>query len=224
MRYAARNAPPPTEARILDAAERFVVDGTFHEATMQQIAAAAGTSRATVFGRFGSKLGVLEALSIRSPAARRWRASAPPSPSRTPSPPSTPSSPRRACVCWERQVRFRTLKAISILEPGAGRLIAEQRADQHDSLQGLVQRLGQAGALRPRLTESRALATLHVATSVETFVELRHHSELSLPAVEETVGVLSRSVLRTATNHEPECSVSPPPSSAASAPGVNQRL
>ena len=129
------------------------------------------------------------------------------------------------CVLWERPgLILRTLKAISILEPGAGRLISEQRADQHDSLQRLVERLAETGALRPALTESRALATLHVATRVETFVELRQHYELSLPAVEETVGELSRSVLRTATNHGPACNVSPPPSSPASDSGVNQRL
>jgi AcrR family transcriptional regulator len=192
---AGRNATASTETRILDAAERFVVDGTFHETTVQQIAEAAGTSRATVFGRLGSKLGVLEALSLRCAGGpemggiRDAFALADPVA-------ALDAVAAASCVLWERQGSIlRTLKAISILEPEAGRLIEQQRADQHSSLQRLVRRLGKAGTLRPGLSEPRALATLHVATSVETFVELRHQYGLSFAAVRQTVGELARSVL-----------------------------
>lgn len=190
-----RDAPAPTEVRILDAAEGFVVAGTFHEATMQQIAEAAATSRATVFGRFGSKLGVLEALSLRCAGGPEMRAIRDAFAVEDPVD-AVDAVVAATCLLWERQGSIlRTLKAISILEPDAGRLIDEQRADQHGSLQRLVRRLGRAGALRPGLSEPRALATLHVATSLETFVELRQQYGLSLAAVRQTVGELSRSIL-----------------------------
>lgn len=196
-RYAGAHADAPTAtaSRILDAAERFVTEGRFHEATMQQLAEAAGASRATVFGRFGSKLGVLEALSVRCSGGPEMRALRDGFAAEDPVA-ALDAVAAAACVLWERQgAILRTLKAISILEPEAGRLIDEQRTEQRVSLHRLVQRLRRAGALRPGLPEPRALATLHVATSLETFVELRRQYGLSLAATRQTVGELSRSVL-----------------------------
>ena len=51
---------------MLDAAERLIRQDAFHSATMDELAAAAGVSRATVFNRFGSKLGLLQALFTRA--------------------------------------------------------------------------------------------------------------------------------------------------------------
>src|SRR5262245_2900616 len=62
---ARRRESVETVGRVLAAAERMIKDGAFHAATMDELAAAAGVSRATVFNRFGSKLGVLEALFLR---------------------------------------------------------------------------------------------------------------------------------------------------------------
>jgi AcrR family transcriptional regulator len=192
---AGRDAPAPTEARILDAAERLVVGGAFHEATMLQIAEAAGVSRATVFARLHSKLGVLEALSVRCSGGPEMRGIREAFAVEDPAA-AVDAVASAACVLWERQGSIlRTLKAISILEPEAGRLIEEQRADQHGSLTELVRRLARAGLLRPGLGEQRAVATLHVATSVETFVELRLGYGLSPAAVRQTVAELCRSVL-----------------------------
>ena len=69
---------------MLDAAERLIRDDTFHTATMDELAAAAGVSRATVFNRFGSKLGVLQALFERAMEGPRWTQSARRSRSRIP--------------------------------------------------------------------------------------------------------------------------------------------
>ncbi len=49
---------------MLVAAERLIREGSFHTATMDELATAAGVSRATVFNRFGSKLGVLRLRAI----------------------------------------------------------------------------------------------------------------------------------------------------------------
>src|SRR5918995_2253452 len=60
-----RRGSPASVERVLEAAERLIEEDAFHSATMDELAAAAGVSRATVFNRFGSKLGVLQALFTR---------------------------------------------------------------------------------------------------------------------------------------------------------------
>src|SRR5215468_2139784 len=60
-----RKASARTMERVLDAAADLVSEDAFHTATMDDLALRAGVSRATVFSRFGSKVGVLEALSTR---------------------------------------------------------------------------------------------------------------------------------------------------------------
>src|SRR5918999_1030095 len=72
-----RRGSPRSVDRVLEAAERLIRDDAFHSATMDELAAAAGVSRATVFNRFGSKLGVLHALftrGIESPEMEAIRA------------------------------------------------------------------------------------------------------------------------------------------------------
>src|SRR2546427_4749066 len=63
-----------TVERVLDTAAALVAEDAFHTATMDDLARRAGVSRATVFTRFGSKLGVLEALSLRCASGPEMRA------------------------------------------------------------------------------------------------------------------------------------------------------
>jgi AcrR family transcriptional regulator len=56
---------------VLDASERLIREDAFHSATMDQLAAATGVSRATIFNRFGSKLGVLQRSTIAASRAGR---------------------------------------------------------------------------------------------------------------------------------------------------------
>src|SRR5262249_35149382 len=76
-RYASRRgsaAAARTTERVLDAAAALVAEDAFHTATMDDLARRAGVARATVFSRFGSKLGVLEALSARCAGGPEMRA------------------------------------------------------------------------------------------------------------------------------------------------------
>src|SRR5262249_26734995 len=63
-----------TSERVLEAASDLVAEDAFHTATMDDLARRAGVARATVFSRFGSKLGVLEALSLRCAGGPEMRA------------------------------------------------------------------------------------------------------------------------------------------------------
>jgi AcrR family transcriptional regulator len=177
--------------KVLAAAEALIADGAFGEATVTEPAARAGVARATVFGRFGSKRGVLEALSVRragGPEMRALReAFAPEDRVRL----SGPSSPPRAS-CASARATSCSRKAVAQLEPGAVELIREQREDQRSSLTALAERL----PLREDLTRPVAVATLHAVTSVEAFVEMRTHGGTSLDATRTTLTRLAETVLR----------------------------
>jgi hypothetical protein len=60
----------------------------------------------------------------------------------------------------------------------------------------LVRRLAKAERLRPRLSQTRAAATLHMLTSLESFVWLRREYGLSLRQTRETITDLARTLLR----------------------------
>jgi len=177
---------------VLAAAEALIADGAFGEATVTEPAARAGVARATVFGRFGSKLGVLEALSVRRAGGPEMRAL------REAFAPEDPREALRAvvaaaCELWERQGHILlTLKAVAQLERGAVELIREQREDQRSSLTALAERL----PLREDLTRPVVVATLHAVTSVEAFVEMRTHGGTSLDATRTTLTRLAETVLR----------------------------
>jgi AcrR family transcriptional regulator len=181
---------------VLGAAERLVREGEFYSATVEELAEEAGVSRATVFNRFGSKLGVLEvlvegcfsgpemqaieeALELEDPVAALEAMIEP------------------SCAIWEAKgFIVEQLYAIVVLEPGAAALIDEIEAEQRSGLQGLTRRLARAGRLRPGLGEARAAATLHMLTSLESFLRLRRAYDLSLRQTRETIAELALTVLR----------------------------
>jgi hypothetical protein len=63
-------------------------------------------------------------------------------------------------------------------------------------IQALARRLARAGRLRPGLTAARAAATLHMLTSLESFLRLRRQRGLSLRQTRETITELARTLLR----------------------------
>jgi AcrR family transcriptional regulator len=193
---ARRRESVETVDRVLEAAERLIKEGTFHVATMDELAAAAGVSRATVFNRFGSKLGVLqglftrgiegpemaaikEALALEDPVA------------------ALDAVVEAGCAIWEAYgfVHLQ-LQAVGVLEPDATALIDEQRDEQRVDLQDLTRRLAKAGRLRPGLSQTRATATLHMLTSLESFQWLREGYGLSPRQTRETLVELARTLLR----------------------------
>lgn len=175
----------------MDATEELVVNGTFAQATVTEMAAHAGVSRATIFSQFGSKLGVLEALATRCAGGPEMRAI------RAAVALDDPIEALRsivlaACDLWERQGHILlTLKAVAELEPGAHQIVDAQREDQRSSLESIAKRLKVAGAL-DGMRVAEATAALHWITSVESFMELRRNARLSLEATR-------RIVLETAT-------------------------
>jgi AcrR family transcriptional regulator len=194
--YTARQRPPESIERVLGAAERLIAENAFHSATMDELAAAAGVSRATVFNRFGSKLGVLQALFTRAMEGPEMEAIQRGLEIEDPVA-ALEAAIEASCAIWETQAFVHEqLQAIVVLEPDASALIDEQREQQRAELQALVRRLARAGRLRPGLGEARAAATLHMLTSLESFLWLRRHYGLSLRQTRETVVELARTLIR----------------------------
>jgi AcrR family transcriptional regulator len=194
---ARRRGPPQSVDRVLAAAERLIRDNEFHSATMDELATAAGVSRATVFNRFGSKLGVLQALfacAMEGPEMEKIReALGIEDPVE-----SLETLIDAACAIWESEGYIHEqLQAIAVLEPDASALLDEQREEQQADLQGLARRLARAGRLRAGVSEARAAATLHMLTSLESFLWLRREYRLSLRKTRETIADLARALLRT---------------------------
>ena len=191
-----RRAGTETIDRVLTAAERLIAEGEFHTATMEELASAAGISRATVFNRFGSKLGVLQALADRCAEGPEMQTIQEALALEDPVA-SLDALIEASCVIWEASgFIYEQLKAIVVLEPDAVPLIDEQWEDQRADIQGLTRRLAETGRLRPGLSKPRATATLHTLTSLETFLQLRRGYDLSLRQTRETICQLARTLLR----------------------------
>jgi AcrR family transcriptional regulator len=175
-----------TRDRVLEAAEDLILSGGFTHATVTELAEKADVSRATVFSRFGSKLGVLEALSVRCAGGPQMRAIreavALPDPAEAVLATIAASSDH-----WELQGHILlTLKAVAELEPGAIALVDDQRRDQRDSMKHIVRGLERENRLQG-LSREQAVAALHMVTSVESFMELRRNGALSLAATKRVL-------------------------------------
>jgi AcrR family transcriptional regulator len=182
--------------RVLEAAERLIKEGSFHLATMEELSAAAGVSRATVFNRFGSKLGVLQALFTRGMEGPEMRAIRAALALEDPVAVLEPMV-EASCTIWEvHGYVHEQLHAIAVLEPGAGALIDQQEEEQRAALQQLARRLARAGHLRSGITEARAAAVIHMLTSFESFLRLRREHGLSLRQTRDTLLDQVRALLR----------------------------
>jgi AcrR family transcriptional regulator len=183
-----------TRDRVLEAAEELILSGGFTQATVTELAEKADVSRATVFSRFGSKLGVLEALSVRCAGGPQMRAIreavALPDPAEAVLATIAASSDH-----WELQGHILlTLKAVAELEPGAITLIDDQRRDQRDSMKHIVRGLEREGRLNG-LAREQAVAALHMITSVESFMELRRNAALPLTATKRVLTSMATGLL-----------------------------
>ena len=182
--------------RVLDAAARLIREDAFHTATMEELAAASGVSRATVFNRFGSKLGVLQALFNRSMEGPEMQAIADALAIEDPVE-ALEAVIAAACEIWEAYGAVHLqLQAVGTLEPDANTLVDQQREQQRSEIEDLIRRLDKAGRLRPGLGQTRAAATLHMLTSLESFVWLRRDYGLSSRETRETITELARTLLR----------------------------
>jgi AcrR family transcriptional regulator len=162
-----------TRAQIMDAVRGLLEQGSFHEASVEEIAQRAGVARATLYQHFGSRFGLVEAICQSlsdNPSMVAIQAS-----------PDVPD-PREALTQMIGQgIRFwdseeplhRHLYGLAEIDDSAAAFVKRQTADRRTVVERIVERLVESDALRDGVSEAQARATLLVLTSFHTFQELR---------------------------------------------------
>jgi AcrR family transcriptional regulator len=176
-----------TRKRILQAVRDLLAEGTFHEATVAEIAARAGVARSTLNLHFGSRLGLIDAICEHLAETRDYAAL---------QQALQRDDPGRALEeiltasvrFWAAEERLhRSLYGLAEIDPAARAFVERQTAERRTDLQQLTRRLRDAGQIRPRLPDDEILALLLVATSFGTFDELRRNAGLSAAEVEQAI-------------------------------------
>jgi AcrR family transcriptional regulator len=162
-----------TRAQIMEAVRGLLEQGTFHEASVEEIARAAGVGRATLYQHFGSRLGLVEAICgtlAGNPSMVAIQAS------------PDIGDPRESLTQMIRQgIRFwdseeplhRHLYGLAEIDDSAADFVRRQTTDRRSVVDRIVQRLFEAKVLRDGVTRAHARATLLVLTSFHTYQELR---------------------------------------------------
>jgi AcrR family transcriptional regulator len=162
-----------TRAQIMDAVRRLLEEGTFHGATVAEIARFAGVSRATLYQHFGSRFGLVDAICeslSENPSMTAIQAA-----------PDTADPREAATVMIGQGIRFwdseeslhRHLYGLAEIDESAADFVERQTADRRSVVERIVRRAADAGALLEGISEAQARATLLVLTSFHTFAELR---------------------------------------------------
>jgi AcrR family transcriptional regulator len=162
-----------TRDRIKDAVHELLAEGGFHTAAVEEVAARAGVSRATLYQHFGSRLELVDAICEtfdENPALLRLRETV-----------DLPDADEALAETLALTVRFwssedavlRQLYGVAAVDPAAGALVDRQRADRRAEYARLVENLKRAGRLRAGREPGRSLALLMVLSSYETYRELR---------------------------------------------------
>src|SRR5690348_7760685 len=161
----------------MGAVRTLLEDGRFHESTVEEVAALAGVSRATLYQHFGSRLGLVDAMCDvfdANAALIKIR--------------ETDDLDELVVLVtdfWEAEQKVLTqLYGVAAVDGAAHDLVERQRRDRQSELRRLL------GPGHDR----RRFAVLSVATSFETYVELRRTVGLSKREVVRTLQDLVRSV------------------------------
>jgi len=170
-------------------------EGSFHEATVEQVAARAGVSRATLYQHFGSRLGLVDAICDTFDANPELIAVR-----ETVRDPDIGTALDRSIAhtvaFWgSEEAVLEPLYGAAAIDPAARDLVARQRADRRAEFGHLLEHLEEAGRLRPELSSTEALGVLLVLTSFETFQELRRLAGLDERDVTATLQASARSLL-----------------------------
>ena len=159
---------PASRGRVMGAVRELLQEGAFHESTVEEVAARAGVSRATVYHQFGSRLGLVDAI-CDSLDSSDVKAS-----------PDVATLIERSADFWAREETLLSqLYDAAAVDPAAREFVERQTRDRYRHL--------------PHWVDGPGLPILGLLTSFETYVELRRRAGLSH---REVVGHLQRAAAR----------------------------
>jgi AcrR family transcriptional regulator len=173
--YVSRRRPQRSQAtreKIVGAVRDLLAEGTFHESTVEEVAARAGVSRATLYQHFGTRLGLVDALCESfdaNPALIAVRQAA-----------GVDEFIELCVTFWSSEEKvLDQLYGAAAVDPAAAALVERQRRDRHGELRRLLRSLCR--------DDRRTFARLSVLTSFETYRELRRGVSLPLREVVATL-------------------------------------
>ncbi|MDL4815605.1 TetR/AcrR family transcriptional regulator [Actinomadura opuntiae] len=155
-----------TRRAIVGAARRHLIDTGYHGLSMERVAAGAGVTRVTVYRRFGSKLGLLEAvaddLARRSEVVARLREAL--------GLPRAPDAFRATvtgiCRFWATDPDLlRRLVSLAAVDPEVRDVVADRERWRLAQVTAAVERLDGEGRLRPPFGVPEAAAVAGAVTS-----------------------------------------------------------
>lgn len=150
-----------------------LAEGTFHEATVEQVADRAGVSRATVYQHFASRLELVDTVCDvmgANPVLVRLRQDVVLPDAAT----ALARTIAGSVAFWSSESAvLGQLYGVVAIDPAAKNLVDRQRRDRRSELERLVENLARSDRLAPGVTKRDALVTLLLLTSFETYRELR---------------------------------------------------
>jgi AcrR family transcriptional regulator len=173
-----------------------LAEGTFHEATVEEVADRAGVSRATVYLHFRSRFDLVDAI-CDSFAGNDALQGAKASIDLTDLDQALAATLENSARFWASEdAVLAELYGVVAVDPAAQAFVDRQRADRRRHFKQLAHRLNAGKRLRRGLGERQALAQLMVLTSYETYRELRREGlgeREVVAALQVTAGALLRS-------------------------------
>jgi AcrR family transcriptional regulator len=170
-----------TREKIVGAVRALLAEGVFHETPVEEVAARAGVSRATLYQHFRTRLGLVDALCESfdaNPALVELRHDV-----------GLDEWIDRVVAFWASEEKvLEQLYGAAAVDPAAAALVERQRSDRYAELRRLLDGLGDYDR-----SEFAALAAL---TSFDAYRELRRGARLSQAEVVRTIQRTAREVLR----------------------------
>jgi AcrR family transcriptional regulator len=155
---------PRSRGQVVAAVRELLQEGAFHETTVEQVAARAGVSRATLYHQFGSRVGLVDAICDGLDLSAVKDAT------------DVDTLIERSVDFWAgEETLLGQLYGAAAVDPAAREFVERQTRDRHAHLE--------------RLAGRKALPVLALLTSFETYVELRRRVGLTR---RQTVSTLQR--------------------------------
>ena len=162
-----------TRDRIKQAVHELLAEGGFHTAAVEEVAARAGVSRATLYQHFRSRIELVDAICEtfdENPALLRLRETV-----------ELADAGEALAETLALTVRFWSsengvlsqLYGVAAVDPAARALVERQRTDRRGEYDRLVGNLKRTGRLGDGVTPERGLALLMMLSSYESYPELR---------------------------------------------------
>jgi len=186
-------AAADTRASIIEAAHRLLNQRDGSALTLQEVATAAGVSRATVYKSVGSRRELLAA--VFEDQGRLIQFDRVLSASRLDDPAlAVIATVRESCRAWSViPEAVRKTLALAVIDAEIGELVQQYERYRQAEMTALARRALKAGAVRPGLSLKDAAATLALLTGFPAFDQLRFEHDAAA-ATEHLVRIVTASL------------------------------